>query len=100
LTQPMFASLAGVAAQTDQDATRLTAAGARAVTVTGNLKFDADIAASQRDLGRELRQRFGAARPVWLAASTRDGEEALVLDAMARGAPAAATLTPALPASP
>ncbi len=37
-----------------------------------------------------MRERFGAARPVFVAASTRDGEEALLLDAIARGAPAAA----------
>ena len=100
LTEPMFASLAGVAAQTAQDATRLRAAGARAVTVTGNLKFDAEIAAAAVDLGRELRQRFGATRPIWLAASTRDGEEALLLAAMARGALPAATLTVIVPRHP
>ena len=100
LTQPMFASLAGVAAQTDQDAARLTAAGARAATVTGNLKFDAEIPAAALDLGRELRQRFGATRPVWLAASTRDGEEALVLDAVARGTLPAQTLTVIVPRHP
>ena len=100
LTQPMFAALAGVAAQTAQDAARLTVAGATSVTVTGNLKFDAEIAAAALDLGRELRQRFGATRPVWLAASTRDGEEALVLDALARGALPAQTLTLIVPRHP
>src|SRR4030095_16192028 len=100
LTQPMFAALAGVAAQTAQDAARLTVAGATSVTVTGNLKFDAEIGASALDLGRELRQRFGATRPVWLAASTRDGEEALVLDALARGALPAQTLTLIVPRHP
>jgi 3-deoxy-D-manno-octulosonic-acid transferase len=40
LTRPMFASLAGVAAQTAEDAARLSGVGARDVTVTGNLKFD------------------------------------------------------------
>ena len=100
LTQPMFASLAGVAAQTAEDAARLTVAGAPSVTVTGNLKFDAEIGAAALDLGRELRQRFGATRPVWLAASTRDGEEALVLDAVARGALPAQTLTLIVPRHP
>jgi 3-deoxy-D-manno-octulosonic-acid transferase len=100
LTQPMFASIKGVAAQTTQDAARLTVAGAPSVTVTGNLKFDAEIAAAALDLGRELRQRFGATRPVWLAASTRDGEEALILDAMARGALPPQTLTLIVPRHP
>ena len=86
LTEPMFASLAGVAAQTAEDAARVTAAGGTNVVVTGNLKFDAEIADRMLQLGREMRERFGAARPVFLAASTRDGEEALILDAIARGA--------------
>jgi 3-deoxy-D-manno-octulosonic-acid transferase len=83
LSRPLFASLAGVAAQTDDDAARLRALGARDVTVIGNLKFDIDIAASSRAAGRALRDRVGAKRPVWIAASTRDGEEALLLDALA-----------------
>lgn len=100
LTRPMFASLAGVAAQTAQDAARLTAAGARAVTVTGSLKFDVEIPAAALDLGRELRQRFGAMRPVWLAASTREGEEALLLAALARSTLPATTLTVIVPRHP
>jgi 3-deoxy-D-manno-octulosonic-acid transferase len=100
LTQPMFESIKGVAAQTAQDAARLSVAGARSVTVTGNLKFDAEVPAAALDLGRELRQRFGPTRPVWLAASTRDGEEALVLDAVARGALPSHTLTLIVPRHP
>ncbi len=100
LTEPMFASLAGVAAQTADDAARIAAAGATNVVVTGNLKFDAEIADRMRQLGRELRERFGAARPVFLAASTRDGEEALILDALARGALPDRALTVLVPRHP
>ncbi len=82
LTRPMLASLAGVAAQADADAGRLAALGARAPIVTGNLKFDAVVPDTAQALGRELRLRFGEARPVWVAASTREGEEALILDAL------------------
>ena len=39
-------------------------------------------------------------RPVWVAASTRDGEEALILDAIARGALPAHTLTVIVPRHP
>ncbi|MFO1395821.1 MAG: lipid IV(A) 3-deoxy-D-manno-octulosonic acid transferase [Burkholderiales bacterium] len=84
LTQPMFAALTGVAAQTEADATRLREAGARDVAVTGNLKFDVAVPASATALAAALRARFGTARPVFVAASTRDGEEALLLDALAR----------------
>ncbi|MEP7328775.1 MAG: 3-deoxy-D-manno-octulosonic acid transferase, partial [Betaproteobacteria bacterium] len=100
LTQPMFAALGGVAAQTAADAARLTAAGARDVEVTGNLKFDIVVPDDTLALGRELRTRFGAARSVWLAASTRDGEEVPILDALLRNPLPDAALTVILPRHP
>jgi 3-deoxy-D-manno-octulosonic-acid transferase len=84
LTRPLFARLEGVAAQSSDDAARLAALGAIAPTVTGNLKFDIAVADDARALGAEFRLRFGGQRLVWVAASTRDGEEALILDALAR----------------
>ena len=83
LTRPMFAALSGVAAQTDADAARISALGAPAPVVTGNLKFDAAVTDNGEALGRELKVRFGETRPTWVAASTRDGEEAMILDALA-----------------
>jgi 3-deoxy-D-manno-octulosonic-acid transferase len=83
LSRPMLAALSGVAAQTQVDANRLAALGAPSPVVTGNLKFDAGAPDAADALGREFRVRFGAARPVWVAASTRDGEEAMLLDALA-----------------
>jgi 3-deoxy-D-manno-octulosonic-acid transferase len=100
LTQPMFAALSGVAAQTAGDAARLTAVGARDVTVTGNLKFDVALPSESQSLGRELRLRFGETRPVFLAASTRDGEEILLLDALAKRPLPAQTLTVVVPRHP
>ncbi len=100
LTRPMFAALSGVAAQTHDDAARLRASGARDVNVTGNLKFDAAVPESMLALGNELRERFGRERPVWLAASTRDGEEALILDAIPRGRLPPRTLTVIVPRHP
>ena len=61
------------------------ALGARDVTVTGSLKFDLAVPDAMVERGAALRTRCGRGRPVWLAASTRDGEEALLLDAMAQG---------------
>ena len=84
LSRPMLRSLAGVAAQAEADAQRLRALGAREVTVTGNLKFDVPVPDALRERGRELRSSIGRDRPVLVIASTRDGEEALVLDAMSR----------------
>jgi 3-deoxy-D-manno-octulosonic-acid transferase len=91
LSRPLFRALAGVAAQSNADASRLRELGAREVTVTGNLKFDVAIPAEQRLRAAELRERFGANRPVLVLASTRDGEEALLLDALARATALPAT---------
>ncbi|HET9046769.1 MAG TPA: lipid IV(A) 3-deoxy-D-manno-octulosonic acid transferase [Casimicrobiaceae bacterium] len=85
LSRPLFAALAGAAAQTDDDAERLRALGANDVAVIGNLKFDIEVSAASRADGRALRDRIGTARPVFIAASTRDGEEALLLDALGSG---------------
>jgi len=100
LARPMLASLAGIAAQSAADAARFSALGAGAPVVTGNLKFDLEIPQASLALGRELRLRCGAERPVWVAGSTRDGEEALILDALDRGALPAATLTVIVPRHP
>lgn len=81
LARPAFAGLAFVGAQTTEDAERVTAMGAKSVTVTGNLKFDAAPAEDKLSLGRIWKQKLGP-RPLWLVASTRDGEEALILEAL------------------
>jgi 3-deoxy-D-manno-octulosonic-acid transferase len=83
--------LAGIAAQTDADAQRLAALGAPRVRVTGNLKFDIVPPPTLVQLGAQWRTSYGA-RPVLLAASTRAGEEELVLDAYERMAVAHALL--------
>ncbi len=80
LAGPAFASRAGGAAHTAGDAERLAALGARHVEVCGNLKFDVSPPADRIALGQTWRAAVGK-RPVWLAASTRDGEEALLLEA-------------------
>jgi len=82
LTRDALGGLAAVAAQTADDAARLANLGAKNVSVTGNLKFDIEPPPALLELGRQLRAQFGAARKVFLAASTRDGEEALLLDAL------------------
>lgn len=70
-----------VAAQSQADAERFRMLGARRVEVMGNVKFDVEVPEAQRREGEALRQRLGATRPVWIAASTRDGEEEMVLEA-------------------
>ncbi len=72
--------IALVAAQTDADAARIRSLGAPEVVVTGSIKFDVVPPAAALEKGAWLRARIGE-RPVLLCASTRDGEEAMILDA-------------------
>ena len=83
LVQPAFTALSAVAAQTTGDARRIGELGATHVSVCGNLKFDVTPAPEKLALGQAWRKTLGE-RPVWLAASTREGEEVLVLDAWRR----------------
>ena len=72
-----------VAAQSPLDAERLRALGAAVsrLAVIGNLKFDMPVPASLADSGEQLRRGWGRRRPVWIAASTHEGEEMPVLKA-------------------
>lgn len=80
LIRPALSALSAVAAQTAGDGERLQQIGARQVSVCGNLKFDVTPAPDKLQQGASWRQEIGT-RPIWLAASTREGEEDLILDA-------------------
>ncbi|MGE5467060.1 MAG: 3-deoxy-D-manno-octulosonic acid transferase, partial [Ignavibacteria bacterium] len=86
LTGEALAGLAAVAAVGSEDADRLRALGAREVEVFGNLKFDIAPPSAQLELGADFRRRRGERRMV-LCASTRDGEEELILAAWRAAAP-------------
>ncbi|WGS42837.1 lipid IV(A) 3-deoxy-D-manno-octulosonic acid transferase [Burkholderia sp. JSH-S8] len=81
-TRDVFGGFSRVLAQSPADAERLTSLGARNVAVLGNLKFDMTTPPELAARGRAWRDAIGA-RPVWVAASTRENEEALVLQAFA-----------------
>ncbi len=83
LVQPMLANLDWIAAQAEEDARRFIDIGApaHAVTVTGSIKFDVEIDAELRRGAASLRRDLGASRPVWIAASTHDGEDSQILAA-------------------
>lgn len=72
-----------IAAQTSDDATRFISFGAskEKVFVTGNLKFDIAIPQSITEQAQSLKRYFSVNRPIWIAASTQEGEERLILDA-------------------
>lgn len=73
--------LSCVAAQTEGDAVRLRQLGARQIQVTGSIKFDVMPPETLLMKGHQLREQIGMRR-VFLCASTREGEEALILDAL------------------
>lgn len=74
------------AVQGRADARRLLRLGAppAALCVTGNLKFDVVLPPNIGEAARSLRRNLGAKRPVWVAGSTHEGEEAQILEAFAR----------------
>jgi len=76
-----FRAFTGIAAQTDADAQRIADLSGAKPAVTGNIKFDVTLNDNAAELGRALRARFAEHRQVWLFASSRQGEETLVLDA-------------------
>jgi 3-deoxy-D-manno-octulosonic-acid transferase len=78
-----LSNLAGIAAQSEADARRFAQLGAPMPAVTGNVKFDLAIPEEMVRRGEDFRARFGADRRIWVAGSTREGEEALILDAFA-----------------
>lgn len=78
LARHMLGGFDLVLAQSEEDAGRLRALGARDVTVPGNLKY----AAATLSVDEAALSRMRAAldgRPVWLAASTHPGEEPVIL---------------------
>ncbi|HCI53950.1 MAG TPA: 3-deoxy-D-manno-octulosonic acid transferase [Gallionella sp.] len=85
LTRSALRQLNAIAAQTPDDAARLIQLGAGPVSVMGNLKFDIAPPPAMLTLGVALRGQFGTKRKIVLAASTREGEEALLLDAWQAG---------------
>jgi len=80
LARPAFGALRAVAAQTAGDAERIAGLGAAKVSVCGNIKFDVTPPPEKIALGHAWRDAIGERR-IWIAASTREGEEELVLAA-------------------
>lgn len=70
------------AVQSPPDAQRLQILGAvpQTVHVTGSIKFEVRIPASLKEVAQVLRREWGQERPVWIAGSTHEGEDELVVD--------------------
>ncbi len=75
-----------IAAQSESDAERFRSIGAPPdrTHITGNIKFDFQPPVGIEDQGRRWREKNAPGRPVWVAGSTHEGEEAIVLDAHRR----------------
>ncbi|EON90654.1 3-deoxy-D-manno-octulosonic-acid transferase [Marinobacter lipolyticus SM19] len=83
LVRPLLRSICWIAAQAEEDAGRFLRIGAKpeSVSVTGSIKFDVDISAQLRTEASMLRKQLGELRPVWIAASTHDGEDRQIIEA-------------------
>ncbi|MDR9860714.1 MULTISPECIES: lipid IV(A) 3-deoxy-D-manno-octulosonic acid transferase [Pseudomonas] len=87
LTAPMLAEMSFFAVQTEAEAQRFRDLGARpeTVEVTGSIKFDLTIDPQLLQRAAQLRGQWQALeRPVWIAASTHEGEDEVVLNAHRR----------------
>lgn len=86
LTQSTLKNISLIIAQGQKDAERLIALGAdrEKVKVTGNLKFDINFPHSVSEQAQAIRRYLSVNRPVWIAASTHEGEERIILDAFAK----------------
>lgn len=82
ISKTMMKQLTIIAAQNQNDAARFIDLGAaeQKLIVTGNIKFDLTPPGNIMELSQPLRDMWSG-RPVWIAASTHDGEEQRVLAA-------------------
>jgi 3-deoxy-D-manno-octulosonic-acid transferase len=77
-----LANVSGIAAQGEADAARFVQLGAppECVSVSGNLKFEQRIPPGLLERAAVLRREWGVDRPVWVAASTHEGEDEQLLE--------------------
>lgn len=83
LVRQMLNSFSLVAAQGRLDGERFLALGLepKRLQITGNIKFDIQLPADLTARGQALHAEWGQTRPIWVAASTHEGEETIILEA-------------------
>lgn len=83
LTRATLSKVRAVAAQSRLDADRFISLGVEPskVTVAGSIKFDTRLPKGLTEKAASLRRFLGIDRPVWIAASTHNNEETMILDA-------------------
>ncbi len=82
-TQSILQKLSLIAVQCQDDKQRMLSLGATAgnVHVVGNLKYELRIPEGTAEQAKRMRSLWGTQRPVWIAASTHEGEERLIIQA-------------------
>ncbi|MES9989443.1 MAG: lipid IV(A) 3-deoxy-D-manno-octulosonic acid transferase [Candidatus Thiodiazotropha endolucinida] len=85
LTREALRNLTVIAPHAEADAERFHTLGAKPdkIEVTGSIKFDVHLPGSLLERVDVLRREWGGQRPVWIAASTHEGEDELILQAHA-----------------
>ncbi len=83
LVRSMLEEIDLIAAQAQADGEHFLQLGLdkSKLEITGSMKFDVQLSDIQVTAGKELRQKLGIDRPVWIAASTREGEEKKIIRA-------------------
>lgn len=82
-TRRLMSKITLIAAQNEEDAGRFLELGLKRsqLTVTGSLKFDISVTPELAARAITLRRQWAPRRKVWIATSTHDGEESIILDA-------------------
>jgi 3-deoxy-D-manno-octulosonic-acid transferase len=82
-TKTILQSLHFIAAQSEADRQRFKQLGAdiKKVHAIGNLKYEISLPTSLVEQATAMRNLWGSHRPTWVAGSTHEGEEAIILNA-------------------
>ncbi|MEJ2609722.1 MAG: lipid IV(A) 3-deoxy-D-manno-octulosonic acid transferase [Candidatus Thiodiazotropha sp.] len=83
LTRETLRNLTQIAPHGEADAERFQTLGARPeqLEVMGSIKFDIHLPGSLLERVDVMRREWGGQRPVWIAASTHEGEDEMILRA-------------------
>jgi len=82
LFMSVFQAISRIGAQADIDAKHFNQLGVASerISVTGSLKFERTVSEQLKQQAVQLRQQLFPTRNIWIAASTHDNEEILLLD--------------------
>lgn len=83
LNQFIWPAIHTVATQTEEDAKRFQSLGLEKekIAITGNIKYDISIDTALFEQAKKMKNKWGATRPTWIAASTHETEEEIILKA-------------------